>query len=203
MKLEAHIFNSKSFVELIDEAIDFFIQTPTEPLPPDEKFPGGGVYALYYSGNFTEYKRIFEKNPSVPIYVGKAVLPGWRQARGTVKDDASSLYSRLKEHSRSIDSASNLELNDFSCKFMVLAGPENDLISTVEAALTRKYNPLWNSHIDGFGNHDPGKGRYEQAQSEWDALHPGRSWAKRLKGATPDKNRIKDKIGKYNVKRTV
>ena len=114
MKLEAHIFNSKSFVELIDEAIDFFIQTPTEPLPPDEKFPGGGVYALYYSGNFTEYKRIFEKNPSVPIYVGKAVLPGWRQARGTVKDDASSLYSRLKEHSRSIDSASNLELNDFS-----------------------------------------------------------------------------------------
>lgn len=203
MKLEQHIFNSKSFVELIEEAIDFFIQSPTEQLPPDEKFPGGGVYALYYSGNFPDYKVIFQKNPSVPIYVGKAVLPGWRQARGSVKEDATSLYSRLKEHSRSIESANNLELTDFTCKFMVLAGPENDLISTVEASLTRKYNPLWNSYIDGFGNHDPGKGRYEQAQSEWDALHPGRSWAKRLKGATPGKDRIKDKIGKYNVKRTV
>lgn len=202
MKLEQHIFNSRSFVELIEEAIDFFIQSPIEQLPPDEKFSGGGVYALYYSGSFPDYKVIFHENPDVPIYVGKAVLPGWRQARGSVKEGAASLYSRLREHSRSIESAENLELSDFTCKFMVLAGPENDLISTVEASLTRKYNPLWNSYIDGFGNHDPGKGRYEQASSEWDSLHPGRIWASRLKGTPPDKDRIKEKIGSYNVKRT-
>jgi len=202
LNLEQHIFNSKSFVELIEEAIDFFIQSPSEQLPPDEKFPGGGVYALYYSGDFQDYEVIFKRDPDVPIYVGKAVLPGWRQARSTVKEGATSLYSRLREHSRSIDAATNLDLSDFTCKFMVLAGPENDLISTVEASLTRKYNPLWNTSIDGFGNHDPGKGRYEQATSEWDALHPGRIWAKRLKGASPDEGKIKEKIGRYNVKRT-
>lgn len=201
LKFEQHVFKSQSFVELIEEAVSFFINSPVETLPPDEKFPGGGVYSLHYCGNFPEYKSVFQHNPDLPIYVGKAVLPGWRQARGSMKANATSLYSRLKEHSRSIDSAGNLNLKDFSCKFMVLAGPENDLISTVEASLTRKYNPLWNSYVDGFGNHDPGKGRYEQAPSEWDTLHSGRAWAERLKGATPDLTGIKDKIGKYNVKR--
>ncbi len=32
-----------------------------------------------------------------------------------------------------------------------------------------------NKIIDGFGNHDPGKGRYNQLRSRWDKLHPGRS----------------------------
>ena len=82
---------------------------------------------------------------------------------------------------------------------MVLAGQEADLISTVEAAMTRRYNPLWNSHIDGFGNHDPGKGRYEQAKSEWDVLHPGRTWADRLNGTPPDSNKVEEKIGIYHV----
>lgn len=35
--------------------------------------------------------------------------------------------------------------------------------------------------IDGFGNHDPGKGRYNQMRSRWDTLHPGRSWAVKCK----------------------
>lgn len=201
MKLEKHIFNSNSFVELIEEAVKFFLGSPSESLPPEDKFSGGGVYALYYSGNFPQYEATFRQHPSTPIYVGKAVLPGWRQARDSVNEKAPSLHKRLKEHSRSIDAAENLNLSDFTCKFMVLRGPENDLIGTVEAALTRKYNPLWNSHIDGFGNHDPGKGRYEQAPSEWDTLHPGRKWAERLRGATPSKDRIEEKIGKYDAER--
>lgn len=43
--------------------------------------------------------------------------------------------------------------------------------------------PLWNTVVDGFGNHDPGKGRYEQAKSDWDVIHPGRAWAEKCKGA--------------------
>ncbi len=175
------------------------INTPMEALPPDDRFSGGGVYALYYTGNFPLYKKIYEKDSDLPIYVGKAVLPGWRQGRGTAKESDPALYRRLNEHARSIGGVNNLKASDFNCKFVVLAGQEADLIGTVEAAMTRRYNPLWNSHIDGFGNHDPGKGRYEQAKSEWDVLHPGRTWADRLNGTPPDSNKVEEKIGIYHV----
>ncbi len=202
MKLEEHIFQSKSFIELIDEAVDFMVNTPMESLPPEDKFAGGGVYALYYKGDFSLYKKIYHKNPDLPIYVGKAVLPGWRQGRGTTKENNPALYRRLNEHSKSIISVNNLELKDFSCRFVVLKSQEADLIGTVEAGMTRKFSPLWNSHIDGFGNHDPGKGRYEQAKSEWDVLHPGRVWANRLKGISPIGNKIEEKIGFYYVNKS-
>ena len=202
MKIEKHIFKSESFIELINEAVDFMLKTPLESLPPSEKFYGAGVYALYYSGNFPKYKPIYEKNKDIPIYVGKAVLPGWRQGRSAQKENGSALFRRLSEHSRSINAVENLLIEDFSCRFIVLLNQEADLISTIEAALTRRYNPLWNSHIDGFGNHDPGKGRYEQAKSEWDVLHPGREWANRLKSTPPDENKISEKIGSYNVKKS-
>lgn len=202
MKLEEHIFRSESFVELIDEAVAFMVNTPMESLPPDERFSGGGVYALYYNGDFPLYQKIYSQNKELPIYVGKAVLPGWRQGRDTVKENDPALYRRLGEHSRSINAVKNLELSHFSCKFVVLKSQEADLISTVEAAMTRRYNPLWNSHIDGFGNHDPGKGRYEQAKSEWDVLHPGRVWAERLNGAPPDGNKVEEKTGTYYVNKS-
>jgi len=202
MKLEDHIFQSESFVKLIDEAVNFMVNTPMESLPPEAKFSGGGVYALYYKGDFPLYQKIYSQNPEWPIYVGKAVLPGWRQGRESSKEGAPALYRRLSEHSRSINAVHNLEREDFSCRFVVLKSQEADLISTVEAAMTRNYNPLWNSHIDGFGNHDPGKGRYEQAKSEWDVLHPGRVWADRLKGTPPDRNKVEEKIGIYHVNKS-
>jgi hypothetical protein len=73
---------------------------------------------------------------------------------------------------------------------MILEGGESDLIGTVEAALIRSYKPIWNSLIDGFGNHDPGSGRYEQAMSDWDVCHPGRSWAKKCKGKHNTKSKL-------------
>jgi hypothetical protein len=157
---------------------------------------------LYYRGDFPLYKKIYAQDRSLPIYVGKAVLPGWRQGRGTAKESDPALYRRLSEHARSIGAVNNLDTADFNCKFVVLAGQESDLISTVEAAMTRRYNPLWNSRVDGFGNHDPGKGRYEQAKSEWDVLHPGRTWADRLNGTPPDGNKVEEKIGIYHVTRS-
>jgi hypothetical protein len=53
--------------------------------------------------------------------------------------------------------------------------------------LIEKNKPLWNVVVDGFGNHDPGSGRYNQQISAWDTIHPGRSWAKKLqKGKTEE-----------------
>lgn len=80
---------------------------------------------------------------------------------------------------------------------MILVGTESDLIVPVEAELIRKYRPVWNMIIDGFGNHNPGAGRYDQAKSEWDILHPGRDWANRLKGKSPLLENIVIKIKKY------
>lgn len=66
---------------------------------------------------------------------------------------------------------------------MIFEDAGSDMIGTIEAALIKLHRPLWNSTIDGFGNHDPGSGRYEQAKSDWDVLHPGRQWALKCNGA--------------------
>ena len=71
------------------------------------------------------------------------------------------------------------------------------MIGTVEAALIKWKTPLWNSCLDGFGNHDPGKGRYEQAKSDWDVVHPGRPWAVKCKGKTPTRKQLVTTIKKF------
>jgi len=43
-------------------------------------------------------------------------------------------------------------------------------------------NPTYITAVDGFGNHDAGRGRYEQAKSDWDVIHPGRAWAEKCNG---------------------
>ena len=126
-----HIFQSPKFQSVVDDAIKFFSETPVHKLPPLNKFTGAGVYILYYVGKYELYSRISESNrdaPLRPIYVGKAVPPGWRTAR--VKDTQSSvLYQRLREHAKSIGHSSNLEVDDFLCRFMILSGLESDLWS--------------------------------------------------------------------------
>ncbi|MBJ7019458.1 Eco29kI family restriction endonuclease, partial [Vibrio cholerae] len=82
--------------------------------------------------------------------------------------------------------AVNLDENEFLCRFMVLQGNATEMISTIESYLIRQYSPLWNSYIDGFGINAPGKGRYNQQPSEWDTLHPGRSYDKMLTGESRD-----------------
>lgn len=80
---------------------------------------------------------------------------------------------------------------------MILEYAATDMIGTVEAALIRQYHPIWNSCIDGFGNHDPGSGRYDQAKSDWDIIHPGRKWAEQLNGDHTTKNDIEEKVRSF------
>lgn len=183
---------------MVAEAISFFNNTPIHSLPPLDAFEEEGVYALYYVGRLELYRPIAQANRSeavVPIHVGKAVPEGWRTARSGSRDSRNpTLYRRLSEHAKGIRQGKGLNQRAFTCKFMILEGQESDLISTVEAELIRRYNPLWNSRIDGFGNHDPGSGRYAQALSEWDVLHPGRPWAAKLTGKRPNLRTIVAKI---------
>ncbi len=193
-----HVFHSDAFSEIIKDTIRFFNGTPVHLLPPPENFIGAGVYALYYIGESPYYKHLYELNRLnfvQPIYVGKAVPRGWRQARA--QEASNELFSRLSDHHNSISQATNLRIEDFRCRFMILEDASVDLIGTVEAALIRQYTPVWNSCIDGFGNHDPGSGRYDQAKSDWDILHPGRKWAERLRGNHPAETEIIAKAESY------
>ena len=50
-------------------------------------------------------------------------------------------------------------------------------ITWAERLLLARYTPLWNTFLDGFGNHRPGRHREGGTIPWWDALHAGRSWA--------------------------
>ncbi len=79
-----HVYHNDAFVELVKDAIRFFNGTPVHILPPSVSFYGTGVYAIYYTGSCPLYNRYAELNRlsyDYPIYVGKAVPKGWRQAR--------------------------------------------------------------------------------------------------------------------------
>ena len=182
-----HTYKSEAFVELVKDAVRFFNGTPVHTLPPTEAFLGTGVYALYYTGQNSLYHRYAELNRLAynhPIYVGKAVPKGWRQSRisDSTINQSRELCNRLKEHSRNITLGAEVDLTEFMCRFVIFEDESSDMISTIEAALIKLSQPLWNVAVDGFGNHDPGKGRYEQAKSDWDVLHPGRIWAERCNG---------------------
>ncbi|MCM1489347.1 MAG: Eco29kI family restriction endonuclease [Muribaculum sp.] len=194
-----HVFHSPEFEELIKDTIRFFNGTPIQPIPPIESFVGAGVYALYYIGKSGIYKKFHEINRleySQPIYVGKAVPRGWRQGR-IEESRSNELYRRLCDHAKSINAAKNIKANDFLCRFMILENAASNLIGTVEAALIRHYQPLWNCIVDGFGNHDPGKGRYNQEKSEWDIIHPGRQWANKCTQSSKTKIEIETSVKLY------
>ena len=165
-------YNPLSVDELGRNAARALMEYPADALPPIESFDGAGVYTLHYTGAFPAYVAI---GLDVPVYVGKADPPGRRQGR--TQTSTAVLHRRLQEHAESIEAASNLDLPDFRCRWLVL---DPVWVGLTEQVLLAQYQPLWNVVVDGFGNHDPGAGRRNQRRSRWDTLHPGRAWASRL-----------------------
>ena len=197
-----HVYKNDEFVELVKDAVRFFNGTPVRELPPSESFTGTGVYALYYTGKNGTYAKYGALNRTAylyPIYVGKAVPKGWRQARTADGSGSKSkeLFSRLREHSRGINAGLNIDLKDFMCRFMIFEAGASDMIGSIEAALIKLNRPLWNTSLDGFGNHTPGMGRFEQAKSDLDVIHPGRTWADKCKGISKEPKTIKSNITRH------
>jgi hypothetical protein len=192
-------YNPLDKSNLGESVAEAMLQQPIGLLPPSERFFGAGIYAIYYAGNFPHYAELAKYNKNDvyqwPIYVGKAVPAGARKGGfGLGADPGQVLYTRLVEHSETIDRAKNIELSDFRCRFLVV---DDIWIPLAESLLIEMFSPLWNRKIDGFGNHDPGKGRYQQQKSQWDTLHPGRSWAEKLQPHLQDENKIKEEAEKY------
>jgi len=174
-------FNPLDKIHLGESVRDAVLKQPVHALPPPERFPGAGIYAIYYTGDFPAYKRLAEKNRSgrfaEPIYVGEAVREGSRKGGLAASGKPTyKLFTRLKEHAGSIDEAENLRLEDFHCRYLAV---DDIWIPLGEALMIETFKPVWNMVIDGFGIHTPG-GRRIQMTSAWDTLHPGRPFVRRL-----------------------
>lgn len=154
------------------------LRQPVVPMSNLVSFEGAGIYAIYYCGDFPAYEAIAQKNRGLnfvaPIYVGKAVPKGARKGGDLEASPGRALFNRLMQHKRSIEEPSNLDIADFHCRYLIV---DDIWIPLGEFLLIAKFNPLWNKLIDGFGNHDPGKGRHAGLRPRWDVLHPGRPWA--------------------------
>lgn len=174
-------FDPLSYANLGASVADALMERDPVPMTAIPTFPGEGVYAIYYIGDFEPYAAITSANEQgrwlAPIYVGKADPPGGR--KGGLPDEISgapSLRNRLMKHGRTIGSARNLSIDHFYCRFLLV----NHLwLELAENMMITRFAPIWNTFIDGFGNNDPGAGRYAQLVSRWDVLHPGRTWADR------------------------
>lgn len=174
-------FNPLDKLSLAASLAEAMLKRAACTLPPDKKFDGAGIYALYYAGTFKPYAQIASKNqgddPKAPIYVGKAVPPGARKGGFGVTEPGSALFKRLREHAGSIEESNNLEIKSFRCRYLVC---DDIWIPLGESLLIDRFKPVWNVLIQGFGIHTPGKGRNKQVRSMWDTLHPGRGLAKQL-----------------------
>ena len=131
---------------------------------------GPGIYALFYTGDLEIYQTIAENQP---IYVGKAIPPGGRKG-GKLDVTKPAIFGRLRNHTKSIEAAHNLDLAHFQYRSLAVVPV---WITLAEHFLVENYMPVWNVCLEGFGKHDPGGARLRGKRSWWDTLHPGRAWA--------------------------
>jgi len=191
-------FNPLDKRNLGESVADALLDTGAQPLPPTP-FIGAGVYAIYYTGSFFAYEQLARLNRNgdfcYPVYIGKAVPSGARKGGlGLDVEHGQNLYKRLVEHAESIKSAKNLDIGDFYCRFIAV---DDIWIPLAESILIERFKPVWNRVLDGFGNHDPGKGRHQGMMPQWDCLHPGRAWAERLQPCAFTSEQLAERVEKY------
>jgi hypothetical protein len=115
-----------------------------------------------------------------PIYVGQAVYSGVRKGGDVALEDddaeddrpGTPLCTRLRGDLRSIESASTLDVRRFRFRFLCV---RSVWIPFAEQSLIRRFKPVWNLCIDGFGSNVVGGRRLTGARSWWGTLHPGRA----------------------------
>jgi hypothetical protein len=191
-------FNPLDKRNLGESVADALLDTAAQPLPP-MPFIGAGVYAIYYTGSFFAYEQLAKLNRDgefrYPIYVGKAVPSGARKGGlGIDAEHCQNLHKRLIEHSDSVKAVRNLDIGDFYCRFLAV---DDIWIPLAESMLIERFKPVWNRVLDGFGNHDPGKGRHQGMMPQWDCLHPGRTWAERLQPCAFTSEQLAERVEKY------
>lgn len=196
-------FNPLDIQNLAHSMVTRMEETAGVGLDDVPKFEGAGIYALYYTGTFPAYRRIAQANAEElrdPIYIGKAVPSGGRRGVTVSAGPTYALNKRLADHAKSVLAAENLDVDDFKVRWLVV---EDIWIPLGESAMLRRYQPVWNALVDGFGNHHPGKGRINGIRSLWDTVHPGRSWAPQFPPRPDSAAEIEQKIEKYLESRDI
>ncbi|BCN39432.1 hypothetical protein ALDI51_27510 [Alicycliphilus denitrificans] len=194
-------FNPLDKKNLGASVAEALVSQPVHQLGGLTTFFGSGIYAIYYRGPHVAYGPVSKPNqadkdnPTIPIYVGKAVPQGARKGK-VIPDPTKSkaLFGRLQEHAESIQATDTLDISDFTCRYLVV---DEIWIPLGESLMIAKFSPLWNLVVEGFGNHDPGSGRYNGLRPRWDAMHPGRSWAMKCRQREESQSDIAREVGSY------
>ena len=92
------------------------------------------------------------------------------------------------------DSLIMVATDRISCRFLSV---DDIWIPLTESLLIERFKPVWNRVLDGFGNHDPGKGRHRGRMPLWDCLHPGRAWAERLQPCAFTAEELEQRVREY------
>lgn len=198
----SEVYNPLDKINLGKSVADALLSQPLHALDAIPSFEGAGIYVLYYRGPFPAYAPMAAANADEarwPIYIGKAIPSGSRRgaslsasARGT------QLYRRLMEHRDSVRYAETgsgtLAVADFQARYLTV---DDIWIPLGESLLIASFRPIWNTVLDGFGNHDPGSGRYRGLMPLWDHVHPGRGWATRCAARAESAGDINDRIAEY------
>lgn len=158
-------FNPLESGKIISIIVQGFESQPLYNLPLENKFVAQGVYGIFPRTPFLYFRDVGK-----PIYIGKATYKGGRKGLDT--EATTALYSRLSQHTASINAVDNLFIENFQCRYLSL---DEAWITMAESSLIKHYKPLWNMFYEGFGNR-PGKDntRNKNKLSAWDQAHPGR-----------------------------
>lgn len=155
---------------LIDEIIDELEKQPLVSLKEVKASCAAGAYLLYTRSVNGEYA-VWAMG-GVPLYSGKTI----------------DMADRLGQHTLSIKQATNLNIDDFMVKYVELPKEYSHLACMFEAAMLKRYEPLWNTSLTGFGLKDVGVNRADSKISDWDTKHPGRP----NRGQTPNRKTLEE-----------
>ena len=135
-------------------AVEFVGRLPISPLTTSiddlRRFlPCPGVYLIYYVGETSLYGNLVKPSESRPIYVGMS---------------RSNILDRLRDHSRKVVDAEDLELRNFAVRFLIV--DIEHFAPSIEGALIEFYNPLWNDKKVKFNF-----GNAESDDNNWKKYH--------------------------------
>lgn len=134
-------------------------------LKDDKRKLDQGIYCLYTLGSST-FPLYQYFNTDYPIYIGCSITYSTECPRQGIRE-------RLNIHRNSILQATNLSLDDFYYKALVL---NPNVILRCEYLLQNYYQPLWddkNGCLCGFGKKNQ---KVITNISKWDVIHPGRKY---------------------------